>query len=320
MVHWLRKMCAATMSFCALTLVLAGATAAQAPFQPALPVSVPDTLWEPLREHHDVRLQSALESRLRSHKKWASLIEQERMAVGVVDLADPGNARFAGVNGDVMMYAASLPKIAILLTAMQQIEDGKLRKTNAVMRDLNDMIRVSNNQAATRMIDRVGGLAAIDEVLQDPRYRFFDPANGGGLWVGKRYAKTGARYPDPILGLSHAATATQVSRFYYLVAEGRLINRERSREMLEILSDPGIDHKFVNALRRVAPRAKLFRKSGSWKNWHSDSVLVWGPDWRRYIVVCLVEDPNGERIIRDLIPEIETVLRPRARHIGDSAE
>ncbi len=311
--------CLQVLAFC--TILVAPITAVgQGPFEPSLPVSAPDSAWEPLREHLDGRLQRRLHERLSQNPKWARLIREERMAVSLVDLTDPGNARFANVNGDVMMYAASLPKIAILLTAMQRMEDGKLAPTSAVMRDLNDMIRVSNNEAATRMIDRVGGLEAIEAVVTDPRYQLFDPATGGGLWVGKRYAKTGGRNPDPIMGLSHAATATQVSRFYYLVAEGRLINRERSRQMLEILSDPGIDHKFVNTLRRVAPRAKLYRKSGSWRNWHSDSVLVWGPDWRHYIVVCLVEDPNGERIIRSLIPEVEALLRPTSRRTAGAAE
>lgn len=303
-------------------LFLASALTAngQSPVQLSLPVFVPDTLWEPLREQVDERLQSALETRLKRRPKWASLIRRQKMAVAVVDMSDPQDARFASVNGDVMMYAASLPKIAILLTAMHQMEAGTMRQTRAIMRDLNDMIRVSSNPAATRMIDRVGGLEAIEKVMLDPAYQFFDPETGGGLWVGKRYAKTGGRNPDPIRGLSHAATVTQVSRFYYLVAEGRLISRERSRQMLEILSDPGIDHKFVNTLRRVAPKAKLYRKSGTWRNWHSDSALVWGSDWRRYIVVCLMEDPNGERIIRDLIPEIEAILRPAVRASGSSAE
>jgi beta-lactamase class A len=127
--------------------------------------------------------------------------------------------------------------------------------------------------------------------------------------VGKAYAKSGPRIGDPLEGLSHAATVSQVSRFYYLLATGRLVSRNRSRQMLEYLVDPGINHKFVNALSLMAPRARVFRKSGTWRNWHSDSALVWGPVWRRYIVVCLVEDANGERILRDLIPAVEQVLR-----------
>ncbi len=300
-------------------LVVAGAfvqpSAAQ-PSPPSLPLSVPDSLWESMREHHNPTLQAALDSRLDRNALWRGLIDDGRMAVSVVDLSDRLAPRFAHVNGDVMMYAASLPKIAILLAAMHEMEYGELEQTPEIMEDLHAMIRKSSNPAATRMIDRVGGLPAIERVLRDPRYALFDPQQGGGLWVGKRYAKSGRRNPNPMQGGSHAATANQVSRFYYLVAEGRLVNRERSRQMLDILADPGINHKFVNALSALAPAAKLFRKSGTWRNWHSDSVLVWGPEWRRYIVVCLVEHENGERIIRNLIPAVESVLKPSGRAAG----
>jgi beta-lactamase class A len=108
--------------------------------------------------------------------------------------------------------------------------------------------------------------------------------------------------------LSHAATVTQVCRFYYQLANGRIINPQRSKEMLEILSNPKIEHKFVKILRRLAPQARIYRKSGTWKNWHSDSVLVWGPVWRRYILVSMVESEQGEKILRDLVPVVERVL------------
>lgn len=229
------------------------------------------------------------------------------MSISIVDLTNVEEARFARLNGDVMMYAASLPKIAILLAAMHKLESGELEETPELIDDLTQMIRVSSNAAATRSIDAVGGLAEIEKILTDPEYGFFDESTGGGLWVGKRYSKSNQRNPDPLQGLSHAATATQVSRFYYLVAEGRLVSRERSAQMLEILADPGINHKFVNSLRKIAPDARLYRKSGSWRQWHSDSVLVWGPE-RRYIAVCLVDDENGETIIREILPVIDELL------------
>jgi beta-lactamase class A len=207
-----------------------------------------------------------------------------------------------------MIYAASLPKIAILLAAEQAIQDGRLALTPEVDADMNAMIRTSNNVAATAMIDRLG-LTYIDSVLMDPRYQLYDEESGGGLWVGKRYAKTGERLPDPVAGLSHGATVRQVSRFYYLLATGRLVSPARSRHMLDVMVDPGINHKFVFALSERAPKARLFRKSGSWRTWHADSVLVWGEGWRRYILVSLVEDERGERILRELVPAIEEVLR-----------
>jgi beta-lactamase class A len=170
------------------------------------------------------------------------------------------------------------------------------------------MISQSDNGAATRMIDRLG-FKKIEQVLRNPRYELYDPNFGGGLWVGKRYAKGGRRYPDPVLGTSHGATVSQVCRFYYLLAFGKLVNPKRSSEMLDILAGPEIHHKFVYSLERLVPDATVFRKSGSWRKWHSDSVLVWGPVWRRYIVAALIEDADGEQILRKLIPEIETVLQ-----------
>ena len=66
---------------------------------------------------------------LGQNKLWQSLINKKRMAVGVVDLSDPLQPRFARVNGRTMMYAASLPKIAILLAAYVCFEDGTLQET-----------------------------------------------------------------------------------------------------------------------------------------------------------------------------------------------
>jgi beta-lactamase class A len=269
---------------------------------------VPEDSWRPLSQAVDQELQNELERRLRQSKSWASLIRKKRMAVGVVDLTYPDSPRFASVNGNVMMYAASLPKIAILLAAFQAFEDGDLQEAPELIDELNRMIRHSSNESASRMINLLG-FEKIESVVKDPNYQLFDARRGGGLWVGKLYARVGKRRPDPLKGLSHAATVNQVCRFYYLLVTGRLINAQRSKQMLEILSKPGIHHKFVNILERRAPRARLFRKSGTWKNWHSDSVLVWGPEWRRYILVGLVEDPQGEQILRDLVVAVEEVLR-----------
>ncbi|MFH1007925.1 MAG: serine hydrolase [Candidatus Latescibacterota bacterium] len=304
------------MSVLGLSLVfrifLIGLAAAQSSVEPDLPFSVPEDQIRPLRQLLNSDLQKSLEKHLKRHKVWARLIAKKKMAVGLVDLSRPDDVRFARVNGNVMMYAASLPKLAILLAAFQAIEDGTLEETPEVLHDMGIMISQFNNQAATLMIDRLG-FEEIESVLTDPRYELYDTRWGGGLWVGKRFAKYGERHPDPVMGVSHGATASQVCRFYYLLAMGKLVNRERSRQMLDILSDPEIHHKFVHTLDDIVPDAKLYRKSGTWKQWHSDSVLVWGPVWRRYIVVALIEDPNGEQILRDLILTVEEVLKSRSQ-------
>jgi beta-lactamase class A len=290
-----------------LLLPPSGRTATELPL-----VCVDPADWLPLYDCGDLRLQAQLESALNRKPAWKKLIKQKKMAVGLVDLSDMDTPRFARVNGRDMMYAASLPKIAILLAAFVGFEDGSLAETEEINEDLVAMIRFSSNDAATRMIDRIG-FAKISSVLTDPRFMLYDKDRGGGLWIGKRYAKQGKRHPDPMQGISHAATVTQVCRFYYLLARGRILNPERSAQILDILGNPGLHHKFVARIQETVPLERIFRKSGTWKTWHSDSVLVWGEEvWQRYILVALVESEQGEAILRDLVPEVEKLLQPKA--------
>lgn len=270
------------------------------------PYNMPSYEVMPLRSLVNESLQSALIRKVSANARWKKLISEKKMAVGLVDLSDSVNVKFARINGNEMMYAASLPKIAILLASMDAMENNELQESPEILADLKVMISKSDNHASTRMIDRLG-YQKIESVLTDPRYELYDEEYGGGLWVGKRYASSGARNPDPLKGLSHAATVSQVCRYYYLLSYGKLVTRERSEQMLDIMADPKLHHKFVNTLEKIAPEAKLYRKSGSWQNYHSDSVLVWGPK-RRYILVALIDDPDGEDIIRKLVIPVEEVL------------
>ena len=274
-----------------------------------LPATLADSIGvRPLKAYADAALTDALLKELRSNRHWKKLIEGQKMSVSLVDMRDPAHPRFAAVNGDEMMYAASLPKIAILLAAMDALDKGELAATPEVRQDMRIMISKSSNTAASRMIDRVG-YEKIAEVLQHPDHRLYDEAQGGGLWVGKRYGRSDRRLPDPMKGLSHAATSNQVARFYYLMANGRLVNSERSEEMMRIMEGPELYHKFVNTLKRVAPNAAIFRKSGSWSTYHSDSALVVDDDWRHYILVALIDDPQGESICRQLVTAAEDAMQ-----------
>jgi beta-lactamase class A len=256
-----------------------------------------------------------MEKRLNANPEWARLIRNKKMAIGLVDLSG-AQPRFARVNGNEMMYAASLPKIAILLAVYVSFEDGSLVETDEIHEELAAMIRVSSNTAATRLIDEVG-MQKIQSVLKDPRYGFYDEKRGGGLWVGKRYASDGPRIGDPMFNISHGATATQVCRFFYLLAQGRLINAERSAQMLDDLADPHLHHKFVSQVEERAPDAQMFRKSGTWKQWHSDAIMVRGSGWRDYILVGLVESQNGERLLRQVLPAMEELIVPPEYAEGD---
>jgi beta-lactamase class A len=230
----------------------------------------------------------------------------KKLALTLVDITDEENPKVASVNGTEMMYAASLPKIAILLGAFERIESGtmKLDKNN---RDLmTRMIRNSSNQAATTMLNKVGK-KYLSKLLQSPRYKLYDKSKNGGLWVGKEYGRGAAFQRDPLHNISHGATAMQVARYYYFLETNRLVSAKLTKDMKEILSKPAINHKFVKGLKSKHPDSKIFRKSGSWRQFHADSAIV-ERDGRRYIAVALAENPKGGQWLSQIIVEMDKLI------------
>jgi beta-lactamase class A len=242
-----------------------------------------------LSESGDSQLQLGLEAIVESHK-LTEAVKAKQLALVIVIVTDAENPRLAEVNGRNMIYAASLPKIAILLGAAVAIDEGRLKLTDELQEDLDNMIRHSCNACATRVLALVGREELLD-MLQSPKYNFYDKKKQGGLWVGKDYGPSSAYQRDPISGLSHGATAFQAARFYYELQTGTLVSPEQSEMMLDVLSNPAIAHKFVKGLEKY-PDLEIFRKSGTWKTYHADSALV-RTNGLAYIIVALANNENG---------------------------
>jgi beta-lactamase class A len=248
-----------------------------------------------LNESGDLQLQQALEV-LVLEQNLAAAVNKQELALVLVIVTDPDNPRLAEINGHNMLYAASLPKIAILLGAAVAIDESRLELNNELQKDLDDMIRHSCNACATRVLGLVGREELL-EILQSPEYNFYDQ-EAGGLWVGKDYGPGSAYHRDPLSGLSHGATAFQAARFYYKLHTGTLVSPEQSEMMLDVLSRPGISHKFVKGLEPY-PNLEIFRKSGTWKTYHADSALI-RTDGLAYIIVALANNANGAAWLEQL--------------------
>ena len=279
--------------FLIVTFLLWTATAIAQPQSPSL------------GETCDPVLQKGL-IRYLSFLKLDDAANQKNLSIVVVDITDPFSPRMAYINPNQMMYAASLPKIAILLGAFDRIAQGEMALDDQTLIKLKEMIRNSSNEAATEMLNRVGK-DYLTELLQSSRYRLYDPDKNGGLWVGKEYGRSPAYDRDPLHNLSHGATAYQVARFYYLLETGQLVSPELSQLMKSILGNPAIEHKFVKGLKKVHPKSRIYRKSGTWKQYHSDSAIV-EHDGRRYIAVALAKSPHGDRWLTDLIVALDKLV------------
>lgn len=272
----------------------------------AMADSLEDSAFPLLRDCRDPELQKGVD-RIIERLGLQQAVAKKQLALSVTDITDPANPRMATVNGDEMIYAASLPKIAILLGAFVEIEEGNMSLDQETHESLTKMIRFSSNTEAANMTRRVG-IERIAEILTSSRFRLYDPQYNGGLWVGKEYSKKGAWKRDPLHNLSHGATAIQVARFFYLLETEQLVSPELTKSMKEILSRPGISHKFVKGLKD-RPGVRIYRKSGTWRTWHADGALV-EQDGHKYIVVGLAKHQDGGHWLSKIVGPIHDLVVP----------
>ncbi len=167
----------------------------------SIPFNMGEKALKPLVSLVDNDLQLKLAEVVNSDPKMKRLVSQKKMAIGLVVLNDTSNIRFARINGKVEMYAASLPKIAILLSAMDAVDKGELSDNEKLREDMRKMIARSDNDASTRIMDLLG-YEKIESVLTDPKYRLYDEEYGGGLWVASAMPK-----PENVILTLYTASA-----------------------------------------------------------------------------------------------------------------
>lgn len=221
-------------------------------------------------------------------------IPSENVAVGLLDLK---RLRLAMIHPDRSEYAASLPKIGILLAWFETHPDAANEFDPETRHQLGLMVKASSNSAAARFSQELG-LKRIQSVLN--AHGLYDRAHGGGLWVGKHYGRSEERYGDPVQDHSHAATVRQTLRFFLWLEQRKLVSPDASQRMREIFESPEISHdqiKFVLGLHRR--ERQIIRKWGSWEDWQHDAAVVTGPD-RHYILVGLTRHPRGDDYLVEL--------------------
>ena len=259
------------------------------------------------------RTDTQLESSLRDvvlRLGFERALSEHRLALALVDVTDQARPRYAGLNDSDMLYAASLPKIAILLAGFEAIRQGMLSYTPQVKEMFARLVRFSSNTDASRAVHAVG-FDFIARTLTSAKYKLYDPASNGGLWIGKAYGGPNDYWKrDPLHNISHGATALQVARFFLMLDRGELVDAKSSAEMKELMSNPGIHHKFVKGLERLPGYREIYRKSGTWKDAHCDAALV-EADGKRYIAVALMKDPKGGEALPKLIVEMDRLIPRR---------
>jgi beta-lactamase class A len=225
-------------------------------------------------------------------------------SVGVLDLK---TLRLAMVRPDRIDYAASVPKIGILLAWFHLNPSGAANLDPAVRHELGLMIKASDNVIAAKYSQLIG-LKPLQQVIEG--YGLYDAVHGGGLWVGKHYGKGSERYGDPVGGHSHAATVRQLLRYYLLLEQGRLVSPAASVAMRDIFASPAIPHREDKFVKGLAGRdVQVLRKAGWWEDWFLDTAIVTGGG-RHYIVVAMTHHPKGDDYLAAFAAAVDDLLVP----------
>ena len=250
----------------------------------------------------DASLQEALE-RLDERLREEFGVAVEKRACGVLHL---NSGRLAWLRPDAMFYGASVPKICILLGYFEEHPEAATSLDPVVERELQLMIKRSNNELAAKYSQSVG-LETIQR-LQREKYHLYDAEKGGGLWCGKHYGLATPRTGDPLEDRSHAVTVRQCLRYYLLLEQGRLVSPEASARMKAIFAAPRLafhDDNFVRGLR--GRDVTVLRKNGLWEDWHLDTARVeHGEDV--YLIAAAVEHPRGGEYLSGFAAGVDDAL------------
>ena len=250
----------------------------------------------------DAELQKRLE-RIDEELRGRFGMTGDDAAVGVLDLV---RGRVAMIHPDRIEYAASVPKLGILLAYFEVHPAAATKLDQTTRHELGLMAKASNNEMAAKFSHEIG-LKKIQAVLDG--YGLYDASRGGGIWVGKHYGKDKERYGDPVADHSHAATVRQLLRWWLLLEQGKLVSPEACETMKQILASPDIpadDTKFVKGL--AGRDVQVLRKWGTWKDWRHDTASVTGKD-RHYILVALTHHAKGDAYLEALAAAVDDLMQ-----------
>ena len=259
----------------------------------------------------DSELQTKLEG-IDDELRDRSGMTTEQTAVGVLDLK---LLRLATIRPDREEYAASVPKVGILLAYFQLRPDAVTNLSSQTRHELGLMAKASNNEMAAKF-SRELGLKQIQAVLN--AYHLYDTNHGGGIWVGKHYGRGDERYGDPVGDNSHAATVRQLLRYFLMLEQGKLVSPTASRTMREIFASPDIPHDNIKFVKGLAGRdVQIIRKWGTWQDWFHDCAVVTGPG-RHYILIALTRHPKGDEYLVELAKAVDDLLTCPAWKTGQN--
>ncbi|MCU1275144.1 MAG: hypothetical protein JWO48_2575 [Bryobacterales bacterium] len=174
----------------------------------------------------------------------------DKIAITVIDLADPKNPARASYRGKEPTYPASVVKLFYLAAAYHQMEAGALARTPQLERALHDMIVDSSNDATHFVVDMLTGTTAGPELSDAALRDWMDKRNlMNRYFAALGYEKINVDqkpwcegpYGRERQGLGpnfenrNRLTTDTVARLWYEIVTGRAASPTGTHQMMNLL-------------------------------------------------------------------------------------
>ncbi len=264
-------------------------------------------------------LNAAIGEMLRSYS--AGGFKTEDVAATLIDVSDPNNLRWADFRGDRPIYPASVVKMFYMAALHQQLQDKKVKSTPELMRGLREMIVDSSNEATQYILDVLTDTSSGAELPQaafdkwqfkrNRVNRYFTSLGYTGINVNQK------TFCEDAYGIEQQTrkykgenrnmlTTNATARLLAEIALGRMVNADRSRQMMELMQrDPFKESKDADdqatgfsgraLIDKKLSGARLWSKAGWTSKSRHDAAYVETPDGSKFVLVVFTENHATDR-------------------------
>ncbi len=230
--------------------------------------------------------------------------------VFVVDL---DNNTFVDINADTPYPAASTIKFPVLVAFLQDVDSGKVSLDESLILerkhlaqgsgDLQEqpansrhqawvvaekMMIISDNTATNMLLDRLGGLEALNQRFQS-----------WGLINTKFQA------PLPDLGGTNLSTPKELTQLMVMIEQGSLLSRRSRDRLLDIMQRTENRSLLPQGIDK---NAKIAHKTGNIATLVADVGLVDLPSGKRYAIAIMVKRPRNDQQALELVRQISRMV------------
>ncbi|MGA9378654.1 MAG: serine hydrolase [Phormidium sp.] len=228
--------------------------------------------------------------------------------VFVIDLE---SGSYVDVNGNNVIAVASTIKVPILIAFLQDVEAGKIqwdekltlkpefrasgsgnmqhRKpgTEFTAEDVvKRMITISDNTATNMVIDRLGGMEALNRRFQE-----------WGLTT------TALRNPLPDTKGTNTSSPRELAVVMARVMRGELLSAEKRDRMIDIMQQTENNNLLPKG---IGEGAKIAHKTGNIGSMLADVGMVYLPSGKQYIIAVMVQRPRRDVRAQKIIQQISS--------------